>query len=653
MDTGFDYWEACSRNLGWVTTAEQALLRRSRVAIAGMGGVGGSHLLALARLGVGSFHIADFDGFELANFNRQAGAYLSTLGRPKLDVLTELALDINPQLRLARFPEGVSEANLESFLAGVDVYVDGLDFFAFETRRKVFAACARLRIPAITAAPLGMGAALLVFLPGRMSFEDYFGLRDCPEEEQGLRFFVGLAPARLQGASLIDPASIDFRNRRGPSTRMGCELCAGAAATEVLKILLKRGPIRAAPHGYQFDAYGRRLAHTWRPGGWRHPLQQLALSKARRAFRSLQAGPAARELRDSAIGRILDVARWAPSGDNTQPWRFEIQGERRFTVRPHDVRKDGVYDLDGRSSRMALGALLENIALAAGEFGCQAALTHREASAEPVVDIELFEDSGAELNPLFPCITTRTTQRRPLSTRTLTADDQRQLEESAGAGFRILWLDGFKSRLALANLLFRNAGIPLTLPEAHEVHKSIIEWNSGYSRDRIPDRALGLDPLTRRLMRWTLKSWERARLFGLLPGGTLVPRIELDRLPALRCGAHFALLAEAAPQNPNGDIQAGRAMQRVWRKVAQLGLQFQPEMTPLSFSRYVREGRRFTVDGRALAAAQRLAGDFTARLAPEPIEQAVFFGRVGYGRAPEARSVRLPLEELLWKPARE
>ena len=59
----FSYTGAFARNLGWVTPAEQLQLRRKRVAIAGMGGVGGVHLLTLTRLGVGAFHVADFDRF--------------------------------------------------------------------------------------------------------------------------------------------------------------------------------------------------------------------------------------------------------------------------------------------------------------------------------------------------------------------------------------------------------------------------------------------------------------------------------------------------------------------------------------------------------------------------------------------------------------
>jgi len=162
------------------------------------------------------------------------------------------------------------------------LYVDGLDFFAFSARQATFAACARLAIPAVTAAPLGMGTAVLSFLPGHMTFEDYFGWGDKPDMEKALRFLVGLAPAGLHGGYLVDPSAINLKEQRGPSTIMGCELCAGAAATEALKILLQRGDLRPAPWGYQFDAFRSKLVRTWRPGGNRHPLQRLMMMLAKR-----------------------------------------------------------------------------------------------------------------------------------------------------------------------------------------------------------------------------------------------------------------------------------------------------------------------------------------------------------------------------------
>jgi molybdopterin/thiamine biosynthesis adenylyltransferase len=285
----FDYEAAFSRNIGWVTEAEQQTLRGKRVAIAGIGGVGGVHLLTLARLGIGAFNIADFDTFDLDNFNRQAGAMVSTLGRPKVDVLAEMAADINPELDIRRFAHGVRQDNLDDFLRGVDLYVDGLDFFAFAARRSTFAACHRLGVPAVTAAPLGMGTAVLVFMPDGMSFEDYFCLEGCDQDEMALRFLLGLSPAMLQRGYLVDPSRVNLVEQRGPSTVAACQLCAGVTATEALKILLGRGALRAAPHGYQFDAYRQRLTRTWRPGGNRHPLQRLGLWVARRQLLKMRA----------------------------------------------------------------------------------------------------------------------------------------------------------------------------------------------------------------------------------------------------------------------------------------------------------------------------------------------------------------------------
>ena len=275
--TGFDYKNAFSRNIGWVTEEEQQRLHQARVAIAGLGGVGGSHLLTLTRLGVGQFNLADFDSYAVENFNRQAGANLNTVGQPKLDCMSQAALSINPELNIKSFPDGVIPNQAMSFLEGCDLYLDGLDFFAMDARRSVFSACHELGIAAVTAAPLGMGSALLCFLPGKMTFESYFQLEGVEEYQQYLRFLVGLAPARLHQAYLVEPDRIDLIAKRGPSTAMGCELCAGIAASQVLKLLLNRGSVPAAPVGLQFDAYQNRLRQTWRPGGNRHPLQRLAI----------------------------------------------------------------------------------------------------------------------------------------------------------------------------------------------------------------------------------------------------------------------------------------------------------------------------------------------------------------------------------------
>jgi molybdopterin/thiamine biosynthesis adenylyltransferase len=264
----FNYQQAFSRNLGWVTEEEQTQLKKKRIAIAGAGGVGGIHLLTLARLGVANFNIADFDDFEIHNFNRQSGAFMSTLSQQKVDVMERMARDINPEADIKSFPKGVFEYNVDEFLEGVDLYVDALDFFALEARKTVFKKCYEKNIPVVTAAPLGMGCAFLCFMPNKMSFEEYFRFEDKEtEDDQLIQFLIGLSPAMLQRPYLVDKTRVSFTEKRGPSTPMAVNLCAGMAGTYALKILLGRGDILCAPYGLHFDAYRNKLVKTWRPFG--------------------------------------------------------------------------------------------------------------------------------------------------------------------------------------------------------------------------------------------------------------------------------------------------------------------------------------------------------------------------------------------------
>lgn len=263
----FDYDKAFSRNIGWVTETEQHQLRRSTVAIAGAGGVGGGHALTLARMGIGGFRLSDFDQFEVHNFNRQAGAFMSTLQRDKVDVIAEMVKDINPEADISCFEQGINADNVDAFLQGVDIYVDSLDFFALDARKLVFQKCLEKNIPVVTAAPLGMGCAFLCFMPGSMTYEQYFRFAGKTQDEQLIQFLIGLSPAMLQRGYLVDKSRVDFKAQKGPSTPMSVQLCAGIAATYVVKILLKRGPVLCAPYGLHFDAYRNKLVKTWRPFG--------------------------------------------------------------------------------------------------------------------------------------------------------------------------------------------------------------------------------------------------------------------------------------------------------------------------------------------------------------------------------------------------
>ncbi|MFL6673680.1 MAG: molybdopterin biosynthesis protein MoeY [Massilia sp.] len=347
------------------------------------------------------------------------------------------------------------------------------------------------------------------------------------------------------------------------------------------------------------------------------------------------------------IGQILDLARWAPSGDNTQCWRFEVLAPDHLVVHGFDTREDCVYDLDGHPSQISFGALLETIAIAASAHGLRADAVRRPASAEhrPEFDVRFVADPSIEPSPLLDAIKLRSVQRRPMSMRPLTVQQKQALQDAVGPDYELAWLEGFGPKFAAARLMFNNAKLRLTMPEAYEVHRRIIHWGVTHSPDRVPDQALGVDAATLRLMKWAMASWRRLSTMNTLMG-TWAPRLQMDLVPGLACAAHFVLKAKRQPKTIDDYVAAGRAVQRFWLTLTALGLFMQPEMTPLIFSKYVREGTRFTaktsLHGPA-ARLQRQAAEliFTDSLFP------VYMGRLGAGPAPRARSERLPLEQLM------
>lgn len=651
----FRYEDAFSRNLGWVTAGEQQILRGKRAAIAGLGGVGGSHLLTLTRLGIGAFNIADFDVFELANFNRQAGAMVSTLGQPKAETLARMARDINPTLDLEIFPRGIDEANLDAFLAGVDVYVDSLDFFVLDLRRKLFQRCSELGIPAVIAGPIGMGTGYLVFLPGKFSFEQYFRLAGLPPERQRVNFALGLTPRGFQRAYLMDASRIDLNGERGPSTSLSCELCAGVAAAEVLKLLLKRGRVRAAPCYHQFDAYTGRWTRGWLPGGNRNPWQRLKLAVAYRLSEQLSRDALPRpHAAKSDIEAILDAARWAPSGDNIQPWRFEIHDDQRLTI--HIEASGDVYDYhDGEPTLFAAGALLESLRIAASAYRRRLHWRYLERSGTShriAVELPVAEDVTADA--LFPFLPIRSVDRKAHRRVPLDPERKAALVAALGNKLTIQWHESLGERWRAAAINARGTDIRLRLREAFDIHRRILDWQRNFSPTGIPGTAIGLDPLARRLTRWLLQDWRRTAAMNRW-SGTGLARLEMDVIPGLFCGAHFTLhpLAPPAPEDrPKFLLETGQAVQRFWLTATRLGLVLQPSLAPLCFAYYGRAGVPFTSDPHLLRKARRLAESVEA-FADRNGNPPIFMGRVGYPTSSRirARSIRRGLDELLSRGA--
>lgn len=153
-----------------------AMLASSRVAVFGLGGVGSACAEALVRGGVGSFLFVDKDEVEPSNLNRQAIAFVSTIGRPKAEVMSAMAKDINPDANVDAVQEFVRSDNIDALLVPFprpDYIVDAFD--TLSVKAEIMQYAQRHDIPLVSA----MGGANKTD-PTRLEFAKLSDTRVCP-----------------------------------------------------------------------------------------------------------------------------------------------------------------------------------------------------------------------------------------------------------------------------------------------------------------------------------------------------------------------------------------------------------------------------------------------------------------------------------------
>ena len=143
-------------------------LRNSRVAIFGIGGVGGYAAEALARSGIGAFDLIDMDMVSISNINRQSIAAMSTVGRYKTEVMRDRILDINPQADVVvhncfYLPENEQEFNFNQY----DYIVDAVD--TVTAKISIICKAKKLQIPVISSMGAGNKMDAAAFRAGDIS----------------------------------------------------------------------------------------------------------------------------------------------------------------------------------------------------------------------------------------------------------------------------------------------------------------------------------------------------------------------------------------------------------------------------------------------------------------------------------------------------
>jgi len=260
-----EYMELINRNIGLLTQGQQETLRKSCVAVFGLGGTGGVMAEIFSRSGIGGLKIVDKDKFEPTNLNRQIFSFRDTLGRLKTDVSEEFLKRINPEIRIEKFTQ-VNAENIGQILQSVNIAVLAID--SLEPCIVISRACRKLGIPLVEGWAIPFGN-VRVFTKDTPSLEEVYHLPTLSKEINSIsaQDFTQLKLHMLETLKRIDgiedfypPLAIE-RILKGeiPSFAPLVWLTAVLMSLEGIKILLKWGEVSLSPNFSLYNPFIHKI----------------------------------------------------------------------------------------------------------------------------------------------------------------------------------------------------------------------------------------------------------------------------------------------------------------------------------------------------------------------------------------------------------
>ncbi len=279
-----------------------------------------------------------------------------------------------------------------------------------------------------------------------------------------------------------------------------------------------------------------------------------------------------------SLRTILEAAILAPSADNHHRVRFHMLAEGLEICHsagglPATGGYRRVLDL------LSLGALLENLVLAAGGQGWDVHLQPFPDPGRPQVFCHVrWSRRDPTLEPLWQAIPARQTNRRLLFRGPPMSPEERESVERATAGWpgiELMWLDAPRLRQRVLALVRQAEAARFRVPTLHQDLFSAVRFDVGWQstcEEGLPPGALGVERPLRAAFA-LLRHWPVMRAMHLLGAHHLLGLRAAD-LPC-RLAPHLGLIA-LAEDNDTGVVAAGRVFQRVWLAATRLGLALQP-----------------------------------------------------------------------------
>lgn len=663
-----------SRNQYKITAAEQADLTGRTIAVAGLS-VGAASAFTLAQEGVGTrFRLADFDRLALSNLNRLR-ASVTDIGLPKVVITARQMYEIDPYLDIAIWPEGLTEDNVDAFLTGggrADLFIEECD----DLYIKVFAR-ERARTHGIAVLMETNERGMLdverfdlepdrPLLHGLIDGVVAADLKGLPVREKVPHVLRILGPENLSARMAPSLMEIGHTLSSWPQLASGVALGAAVLTDTARRILL--GQFTASGRFFVDPAELVRDGAQVRPALAAEPSPPPAPSPAPPTAATHPAPDSEAKtggasplrlpdpgdtLGEEGIRRLVAYGIQAPSGGNVQPWTFLARGPV-LRCRTDDAQPPTLLDFQGTATRLAIGAAVENIDLAARAAGWACHVRPFPDPADPgnVCELTFSRAPHTPRPALADWIERRATNRRPGPARPLDASHRQALTRCAADGGARLHLITDRAELAeTGRILGAGDRLRMLSPRLHREMMSELRWTP----EEVRTTRDGIDIATLEADGTDLAGLSLARHR---------PHLEFVRQMgggrAFEEGARNSVAASSAigcltttGTGARAHFDGGRALQRVWLTATSLGLGFQPvTVLPYLFARVEHvdahgNGDVTGLDETEVATLHGLRKRLSALVPHRPDETELLLFRLSYAPPATTRALRRHVDTVL------
>lgn len=275
------------------------------------------------------------------------------------------------------------------------------------------------------------------------------------------------------------------------------------------------------------------------------------------------------------IQKIIEESVYAPSGDNSQPWRFLVQ-ENLIKIFSVPERDNPLYNFNQNGSLVAIGALIENLVISSSALGynVDVELSKEDMRETPVALLSLVKSDKQE-DQLYSWIRRRTTNRKAYGSKKLTSAEKESLSHLSDLeSINIHLIEERESINKIAEAVSVNEKVVLENKELHNYFFAHVRWTE--EEERRERSGLYVETLElSKFQKFGFKlfsHWFAMKFFNRLSFADMVAK---DNARIYASSSAFGVISMPS-RSPQEFIIAGRVMQRLWLKATELGLSLQP-----------------------------------------------------------------------------